>query len=453
MKRLTVLLIILAALVLMGTTAPVFAQPVRELSPDACVQIGLQNNRAVRAARQQARDVRSSYHAARTARLPLLSGQGTYQRLSDNIPDFEVALALPGTNDPSDGVFEVPAILDRYDFRLQAHQSLFTGGRLSNSIRAARYEAEAAQEHVAATERELAYTIREAFWTLVEAETLQAAADVAQEQVAEHLQDVENLRTQGMALESDVLAVKTRLAEARLTALDAERTVRIARLTLNQRMGVPYETVVTPVDDVEVEPLALTADELVSQAWHRHPALAALEYETKALEAGVKVAQAAWLPQVALVGTYDYARPNPYVFPQEERFTGTWEAGVSMSMDLWDWGRRRSQTQQAEARAARSREQLAEGREALRLEVMRAVLHVEHATAAVEVAQQGLDAAAESYRVLRARVRHGMALTTDMLAAEAALRTAEARHVQALTDYAVARAALLRATGEPTLPR
>jgi outer membrane protein TolC len=432
----------------MASTAT--AQPVRTLTPDECVEIGLENNRAVHAARYSAVEAEAGYREARTHRLPVLSGQGSYQRLSGNIPDFEVDFSgFPGVDE---GAFEVPAIRNRYDLRLHAEQPLFTGFRLHNRIRAADYQAEAAQQNVAATEADFAYEIREAYWALVEAQAMQEAMDTALEQVAAHLQDVRNLRAQGMALQSDVLAVQTRQAEVRLQQVEAESALRLARLTLNYRMGVPLDTEVRPSGDVQVEPLTESAEVLIERAWQRRPELSALTYEVQALEAGVAVARAGWLPQVNLVGTYNYARPNPYIFPQEDAFTGTWEAGFLVSMDLWNWGRTRAQTHQARAREDQARAQLDNLREAVRLEVMRHVINLDRAIATVAVTRQGVQEAEESYRVMRERVRQGMALTAEVLGAEVAYRNAQVRHTAALTDYAVARVALRRATGEPAQP-
>ncbi|HMB90055.1 MAG TPA: TolC family protein, partial [Rhodothermales bacterium] len=111
--------------------------------------------------------------------------------------------------------------------------------------------------------------------------------------------------------------------------------------------------------------------------------------------------------------------------------------------------RTRAQTRQALAREEQAHARLDDLREAVRLEVMRHVIAVERAIAAVAVTRQGLQEAEEAYRVMRERVRQGMALTAEVLSAEVAYRNTQVRHTAALTDYAVARAALRRATGEP----
>lgn len=422
------------------------AQAVRALSPDACVEIGLENNRSVQASRAQGAAAEARQWVAQTARLPQLRGQGQYQRLSD-IPAFDIPFPLP--DQPSgEPVTIAPAIRDRYTVQASVQQPLFTGLRLTNQVRAARYDAAAARHETQATEGEVAYRIRAAYWQLEKALAAREVVDKALEQAEAQLADVQNRRAQGMALESDVLAVQARRSEIRLQQLDAADAVRVARLTLNYRMGVPLDTQIEPTGTVTVQPLADSLSTLTARALQQQPELRALDATVQALDASVGVAQSGWLPDVRLQGTYTYARPNPFIVPQEDAFAGTWEVGVALSMDLWNWGRTGAQVDQAQAERRRAEAERADLRQAVRLDVTRQVLAVRRAIEAVQVTEQGRQEAKAAYQNLQAQFQQGAALTAELLAAEATFRRAELRHAEARADYAIARAALRRALGD-----
>lgn len=449
--RLLLFLLSLAWTTASGLAQSAPASSPRALGPDDCVRLGLQHNRQLEAARARAAEADAGVREARSMRLPVVSGLGTYQRLSPNIPDFAIdlgALAPPGAA----GVFEVPAILDRYTLRVSLSQPLFTGFQVRSGIRAARHQAAAVQQSVAAAEADLAFRIREAYWAVGEALAVQTAAATSLAHVEALAEDVLHLRDQGMALEADVLAVETRRAEVALAQLEAEHALRLARLALNDLMGLPLETEVVPEPLPDVFPSAGDPDALAELALQRRPEPAALAREIRAREAEVRALSGAGWPQLSLVGAYDYARPNPYVFPLEDAFNGTWEAGVRLSLDLFSGGRTNARARRARARVAEARVRWADARAAVRLEVMRAVLAVERAEAAAAVTEQGLAAAEERYRVERARFREGLAQTADVLDADAALRTAEQRRAAARAARAVADAGLRRTTGEPPAP-
>jgi outer membrane protein TolC len=432
---------------LMTKAMPSQAQDVRALSPDACVRIGLESNPSVRASRAQVTAAAARHWETQTARLPQLQGQGQYQRLSD-IPEFDIPFPLPDDSGFSESITIAPAILNRYSLQTSVQQPLFTGLRLTNQVRAAGHEAAAARHEAAATEGDVAYRIRAAYWQLHKALAARDVVAKALEQAEAQLADVQNRRAQGMALESDVLAVQARRSEIRLQQLDAADAVRVARLNLNYRMGVPLDTRIQPTGTVTVQPLADSLSTLTARALQRQPELRALDETVQALDAGVGVARAGWFPDVRLQGTYYYARPNPFIVPQEDAFAGTWEVGVALSMDLWTWGRTRAQTNRAQAQRRRAEAEREDLRAAIRLDVTQQALAVRRAVEAVQVTEQGRQEAEAAYRNLQAQFQQGAALTAELLAAEATFRRAELRHAEARADYAIARAALRRALGD-----
>ncbi|NBC18483.1 MAG: TolC family protein, partial [Bacteroidetes bacterium] len=314
-------------------------------------------------------------------------------------------------------------------------------------VEAARRYAEAEQRRVAETQAAVAFQARQAFWALHQAEAVRAVAEQAVTQMATQLTDAENRRDAGMATESDVLALRARLAEVRLDRIDAENAVRLARLTLNSVLGRPLDAPVEPEAEVDVTPEVPSADAIIERTLDARPQLDALRAQVEALDAEVDVARAGWYPQVALTGEYLYANPSPYDFLQEDRFLGTWEAGVRVSMDLWTWGRTRAQTGEAKARLRQAEALLAAARDSVRLDVTRSVLDVERAVEAVQAATASVQEAEAAYAAMQNRYEQGLALTAELLSAEVAYRRAETRLARAQADYAIARAGLWRAQG------
>ncbi len=429
------------------------AQPVRELSPEASIELALRHSRDLHIARDQAEESAARFREARATRFPALTSQASYQRLSSNIPDFSVTLpSLPGAPQAGNAVTLAPAILDRYALQVSVQQPVFTGFRLENSIRAAEWQAEAAVQGVAQAMADLVLQVEQAYWALVRAQALQGVADLAVEQVGAHLQDILNIQANGMATSSDVLSVQTRLSEVQLKRVEADNMARMARLNLNFLTGLPLESEVRPSAAIEPKPLAEPVEALVARALSNRPELAGLEAQAQALGAGIAVAKSGRYPQVFLSGAYRYARPNQFIFPPADQFNGTWDVGVAVSFDLWNWGRTGAQVQQAQARQDQAERRLEQMRDLVRLEVNRRYLDVQRALEAVQVARQGVQAAEESYRVTRQRFGQGVALNAEVLDAEGAFRDAETRYQQMLADYAVARAELRHAVGNSPAP-
>ena len=89
--------------------------------------------------------------------------------------------------------------------------------------------------------------------------------------------------------------------------------------------------------------------DLVSTAVENRPEIKAADYRIKASEAGVTAAKSRWYPQISLVADYYYSRPNQRILPTQITFDGTWDAGINISLNVWDWLTTSHQTEQAQA--------------------------------------------------------------------------------------------------------
>ena len=415
------------------------------LTADAAVQRALEENPTILAARQQRTAASSSIRQARADWFPVVQGEARYRRLSDNV-DYTVD--FPGA--PSGGsqpVTFAPAILNRYSARASVEQPVFTGFRVANQIEAAQSQTKAARAQVESTKNEVAFATRRAYWRLYEAKARAEAATDALRQIERRLTDVRNQREAGMATDTDVLRVQARRDRVRIEKIQARNAVQSARHTLNEELGRPLDAPVVLSDTVTVDSVAHDPGRLVRRATDRRPDLRALRQTVEARAAEVDVAQSGWFPQVALTGSYLYARPNEQLFPPEDRFQGTWDVGVSLSWRLSTGGGTDAATDRAQARRLQARYELQDRRQAVRVEVRTQVQNMEQARRAVIAAETSVQSARAAYRAVQSRADAGMAVVSDLLDAERALREARARLAAAQADYALAQAALDRAVG------
>ena len=433
---------ILVVLTLFQAPLPASGQEVRPLTEEESVRLGLERSAGLRAVQADADAAHAVHDEARGALLPTLRASATYTRLSDNVPDAE--FMLPGSQTT---VTLLPTERNRYHTELTLEQPIFSGFRLRNEVRATAHEA-AASDLVAEQERaDVAFEIRRAYRELQAAMAVREAVDAAVLDVERHLEDVRNRLEEGAALTRDLLAAETRHAEVLLEWVEAANAVRVGTLELNRLIGLPLATPVEPVDAVVVvEPLESESD-LAARIVEARPDLRAMGEEVAALDRRLRAATGEWLPDLTLVGRYVYARPNQYFFLDQEVFRPNWEVGLSASWGLWEGGRRPARTRQVRARLDATGARLASAREAAMVEVTRQVLEVRRATEAVDVAGRSVRSAEETFRVAGEQFAEGAALSADVLDAEQALRRARARHVRALADYAIARAALLASEG------
>jgi outer membrane protein len=415
------------------------------LTVEQAVRRALRANPTIQAAEQGTAAAAASVREARSGWFPEVTGQASYRRLSNNV-DYTVDLpGQPGSG--SQPVTFAPTILNRYSTRASVRQPVFTGFRIPNQMAAAQARTKAARARSTATEQTVAFETRAAYWQLYRARAQVRTTAKSMRLIERRLTDIRNRRAAGRATEADVLRIRARRDRVRAERLRAQNAVQSARRALNDQMGRPLDAPVTLADTVTVDPVDSETGALVERATQQRPGLRALRHTVQARAAEVNVAQSDWYPQVALTGSYLYARPNEQLFPPEDKFQGTWEAGVQLSWDLSLGFGTDAATDRARAQWQQARYELQDRRESVRAEVKKRVEAVAEARQAVRAATTSLESARAASRAVQSRFEEGMVVVSDLLDAERALREARSQLAVAQAEYAIARAALDRAVG------
>jgi outer membrane protein TolC len=175
--------------------------------------------------------------------------------------------------------------------------------------------------------------------------------------------------------------------------------------------------------------------------------LQALALQTEAARAGASAARGGFWPSVELSANYSYLHPNPRYRPVIPEFYGSWDVGVNLLFDIWNWGRTARQVEQAEATLKQAEQSYALSLDNATLEVRRAALTARRSREKLDVAHLGVSQAEENLRVTSDRYRGGLATSSDLLDAEVALEQASTNMTGAMIEYAMARARLERAVG------
>jgi outer membrane protein len=272
--------------------------------------------------------------------------------------------------------------------------------------------------------------------------------------MAEHLKDVKNLAQQGMATDADVMKVQVQLSDVKVKQLEARNAIRLTSMALNSLIRNPIQTEIALSDTPTIS--QITADELLNQglpklqslAYEQRPELKSMQLRHCINSAGVAAAKGGWYPQIFLSANYDYARPNQRIIPPKDQWDGTWDVGMTLQWNIWDWYATGHQTAQAEAALHQTEAGMEQLNDAVILDVAQQYFNTQTSKEKVDVAFGGMEQAQESYRMTSEKYKNGVTSNTDMLDAEIALLQAKLTHTQALVDFTLAIARLNKAIGE-----
>lgn len=374
-------------------------------------------------------------------KLPVTSLLGGYTR-TNHVEQFVLAQIGQGIR------VLYPDVPDNYHARLDLQWPIYTGGRTDALERAARAEREAAGEDLAAARADLRLEITRAFWALVTARETAVVLGRSLESIDSHVRDLRNRLEQGLIPPNDVLTADAQLARERLLAIEADTASAVAEADLQRLLGLEAGESIQPKAALE-EPAAAQQgfSVLLETAKSGRAERRALVDRADAAEARVDAAAASAKPQLSLGGGYDYARPNPRIFPRAAEWEDSWDLSLNVSWAFWDGGRSRADRAEAAANASAVKARLSDFDRQIAFEVRQRQLELDSSRAAISVANAGVRAAVEARRVLGERFSAGVATSTDVLDAQTDVLQAELQLTRALANVRLAEARLERAIG------
>jgi outer membrane protein len=435
---------VLIAVVLGARTVlaqPAAPEPLR-LTLDEAVARGLETSHRIGEAVARGEAAEAAAGQRHAALMPQIAAQAGYTR-TNHVDTFGVLL-------PNNQLRVIyPDIPDNYRSRLDVQWPVYTAGRLDALERAARIEATASSDDVAAARRDLTLEISRAYWTLVSGSASVSVVEASVRQIGAHLRDVRNQLASGLVAPNDVLSVEAQESRQRMLAIQARGNRDVAEADLARLIGVAPGTAIeaaAPLEPPPEEPLEL--DILVDTAKQQRPERAALVKRAAAVAERSRAAAAALKPTIAVGGGFDYARPNPRIFPREETWRTSWDASLTANWPVFDGGRARSEVAEAAALTRAVQERLADLDASLTVEIRQRLTELESSRAAIDAATDAVRSATEARRVVGERFRAGVATSTDVLDAQVAILQAELDRTQAIASARVARARLDRALGK-----
>ncbi len=342
-----------------------------------------------------------------------------------------------------------PDAPNNYRTRLDLQWPIYSGGRPDALERAARAEASAAAADVAAAQADLRLEVARAFWAVVTARAATAVLDRSLERAQANVADVRQRLNQGLVPPNEVASAEAQESRQRMLLIETRNQGDQSSAELARLIGEDVLQGIEPDADLELEaPLAASLQGLVADARSTRDERRALEQRIAAAEELVGAAEGTRRPSIAITAGFDYARPNPHIFPRADRWDDSWDAGVSATWALWDGGRARAEAAQARTVVDAARQRLAEFDSVVALEIRQRLLDIDSGRAALAAADEAVRAATEARRVVTERYRAGVAIQTEVLDADVVLLQAELDRTRAIAGVRFAEARLARALGK-----
>jgi len=405
----------------------------KPLTLDQCTAIALKYHPSLQASQATVEASKARVEQALSAYYPQVNFNSSYNTSTSNFT------AVGGQ---VRGAGHSWTFIDIYSSGLYLNQNIYDFGRTSSTVKVNRENVKASEEDLAVRKQTVVLNVKQAYFGVLQTLRLIHVAEETVSQMKQHLGRAQGFYQAGTRPKIDVTKAEVDLANAELGLIRAKNNYQVARVNLNNAMGLRESLTFAIEDSLDFKPVEIRLEEILELSYAQRPEILQLKARQRSQEANVKLAQASYYPTLSGTASYLYRGPEP------NDLYWDWTIGATLSIPLFSGFSSPNQVAEARANLRNLQAQQEDLKLNIRLEAEQAFLGLKEADERIRVAEKAVAQAKENFDLATGRYQVGVGSPLEVTDAEVALANARANHIQALYDYKVAEARIEKAMGK-----
>lgn len=363
---------------------------------------------------------------------PKLSGDANFQYTGNPI---QLTLDLPSMQNPL--TFEGKDM--KYGASLTLLQPVYTGGRLLETIRMAKFQHSLAAHQAEYFRSAVCYQTDMQYWNSVaRAELLQVVTDY-RNSIASFARTIRERVEVGLVDPQDLLMAEVKLNEAEYQLLQAKSNLETGRMALNSLIGMELNASTTIEDSI---PSVSMNHQLWNSDGMNRPELKIAFDQIRIAESTQKLTDSKYKPQLYVGIDGSYSSPG-YNFKTD--LDPNYAVYAKLSIPLFEWGKRRNDKRASTFYVNAATDHLNQVTDQVNLEVRTARVSLSQAMDQVRLTENSLEKARENERMALERYTEGKVSVVEVIEAQNYRQASQTNYVQAKVSAQGYYSALLKA--------
>jgi len=341
---------------------------------------------------------------------------------------------------------------ESYSYGFTVQQTLFASGKLLSGYGIARANMMAAREEYTKAENETLFETKKAFYNLLLAQKMAELMQESYNQMEKHVEQVKAYYDNGIVSKFDLLRTQVQLSNLKPQLKRVQNGVALSMDAFNMTIGSPAGTKYTLEGEIVFEELKdVDVEKHVNAAFENKPDLKIMKERVKMAERAGDLSLEANGPN--LIGIYNWKKARPYssfVPPASIGWVDDWDVPdwsavltLQWPLNFGNYGKVKS----AKAQAQQARIGYSQLKDAAVLEIRQVCMTLDQEKQNIESQKQNIDQAQEALNIADERYKQGIISNLEYMDTQLALSQAKTNYFQAIVNYSIARAQLIKATG------
>jgi outer membrane protein TolC len=383
------------------------AQQKKSLTLDEAIHLAWEKSNEVNLADARVTTKKYELQSVKNNRYPDLKASGQYQRLT------KASIDLKSNSSEGESDTKAPKVDQLVLGQINATLPIFSGFKLSNSIKVSDnlYQAETA--NALQTKEETAMRVINYFVTLYKAQKTVELLNENYKSAQQRVNDFTELEKNEIVPKNDLLKTQLQLSKVQLSLDKAKSDLNVVNYELTNLLKLDPKTKIDIQEsDFSVFDMSnIPTDE--NPALENRKDLEALRFQEKASLANIKVARSGYYPSLSLIGGYTTLDLKNVVTVQNAM-----NFGIGLSYNLSDIFKNGTEVRVAKSKAEEIQNSEMMLTDYIKIQVQQALEDYDLAVKQNVVYTEAVEQATENYRILKDKYDNGLSDTNDLLEAD-----------------------------------
>jgi len=414
------------------------------LSMGEAIQIAVEQNPEIKAARFQMDAVKSNSLKSQSGFYPQLNFSQSFNRTTNPMWAFGTKLnqSVITQADFNPVSLNDPDAINNFASTFALSWSIYEGGRTKLGWEQAKQNLSIASLTLERTRQNVIAQTAAAYVGLVLAQKNIMVIKQALETATANLKMIQSRYDSGFVVKSDLLRAKVRMADLEQQYLLAKSRFKIGEAMLNASMGSGDANPLNPVTPLSIDSeISETIDNWINMALSKRPEIENLRLKEEIAKKEVEKSRAGHYPDVNLIGNYEI---NSEDFSDS---ADNYTLGAVVRVNIFSGNRISEETKAAKSMLSWVQEMQKSLELGIKVQAREAFLKAKSARERIRVAKIAVSQAEEGLRIVKNRYNNGLLTIIHLLDAELARQQANTNYFKSLHDYKVARIELALASG------
>lgn len=397
------------------------------LDLNQCIEIALKKQPTIVAAMGNVNISQSRVGQAKSNYYPQINWSSSYNRINPTTG----TLLKSGSSGSS---------YDEYVSNVNLSQTIYDFEKTSTQVKIQNLNLDSSRLDLDSVASQIVFGVKQAYFGLLQAKRNRDVAAETVLQFQQHLDQAKGFFEVGTKPKFDVTKAEVDLSNAKLNLIKGESAFRIARVSLNNAIGIPEAPEYTIVDEFGFQLYTISLEDALKRAYTSRPDLRSLSAKREASERTIELQKKDYYP--TLSGNANYAVSGEE-FPLEKG----WSVGAKLNFPLFSGFSTKYQVEEARANLKVLKANEEALRQSIHLDVEQVYLNLQQARDSIATTELTVRQATENLELANGRYASGVGSPIEVTDALVSFANAKTAYIAALYDYKVAKASIEKAMG------